>query len=217
MGMKKGGRGFILIVTAPSGGGKGALGNHLLKTFSGIRNSVSTTTRTPRPGEEEGVHYFFVSPSVFEERIQEGAFLEWAKVFGHYYGTSRKFLEGVLRNGEDILLDIDWQGAGQVRQQMPPGDVVHVVILPPSREILHRRLIQRGQDSLEVIEKRMAQASGEISHWREADYLVINDDLGEAKEAMAAIVVSERLKRQRMIPKIGAILASFDLEEETES
>lgn len=203
-------RGFILIMTAPSGGGKGVLSRHLMETMDGIRFSISTTTRGKRPGEAEGVHYFFVGKEKFGAMIQERAFVEWAEVFGNFYGTSRRALLDHLEAGQDVILDIDWQGARQVRAQMP-GDVVHVAIIPPSREALRQRLLARGQDALEVIEKRMALAGEELSHWHEADYAMINDRLEQACADIEAIVRAERLKRERMAEKIKKVVGYFGI------
>lgn len=206
------GRGFVLIVTAPSGGGKGVLSRHLLESMADIRFSVSTTTRKIRPGEENGVHYFFVGKDIFEEMIHERAFVEWAEVFGNFYGTSRQALLSNLEAGQDVILDIDWQGARQIRAQMP-DDVVQVAIVPPSRAELHRRLIARGQDAPEVIEKRMAMAEQELSHWHEADYVVINDNLEKACGDIVAIVRAERLRRGRMTHRIETVIARFGVRE----
>jgi len=206
--MKEKKRGFILIMTAPSGGGKGVLSRHLIDTLDGICFSISTTTRAKRPGEVEGVHYYFVGKETFEEMIRERAFVEWAEVFGNFYGTSRRALLDHLEAGQDVILDIDWQGARQIRAQMP-GDVVQVAIIPPSREALQRRLVLRGQDAPEVIAKRMALAEVELSHWEEADYGVINDRLELACGDIEAIVRAERLKRVRMAERIKRVVGSF--------
>ncbi|HIJ83467.1 MAG: guanylate kinase [Magnetococcales bacterium] len=201
-------RGFILILTAPSGGGKGVLSRHLVEKMDGIRFSVSTTTRMMRPGEVDGVHYFFVGKDEFEKKIREEAFVEWAAVFGHFYGTSRQMLTENLQAGQDVILDIDWQGARQIRGQMP-GDVVHVAIVPPSRDELRRRLVLRGQDAQEVIERRMALAEKELSHWHEADYVLVNDRLEQAYGDIEAIVRAERLRRGRMAGRVEKIVAGF--------
>lgn len=206
--MEEGTRGFVLILTAPSGGGKGALAQHLIEKMKNIRFSVSTTTRKMRPGEEEGVHYFFVEKDQFEKMVAEKEFVEWALVFGNLYGTSRRSLLENLESGWDVILDIDWQGARQIRLLLPE-DVVQVAIVPPSREELRRRLQQRGQDAPDVIEKRMGMAEREFSHWLDADYVVINDRLEEACMDMCAIVRAERLKRVRMVGRIQKIMARF--------
>jgi len=201
-------RGFVLVLTAPSGGGKGVLTRHLMERVADIRFSVSTTTRPIRPGEVDGLHYYYVEKEQFEKMIHEEAFVEWAEVFGNYYGTSRHALLADLEVGWDVILDIDWQGARQIRAQMP-GDVVHVAIVPPGREELHRRLTLRGQDSQEVIEKRMALAAQELSHWNEADYVVVNDRLEQACQEIEAIVRAERLKKERMARRIESLVARF--------
>ncbi|MBF0110964.1 MAG: guanylate kinase [Magnetococcales bacterium] len=203
-------RGFVLILTAPSGGGKGALSRHLLKNVEDIRFSVSTTTRPMRPGEVDGVHYFFVGRNEFENMIREGAFIEWAEVFGNFYGTSQSVLSRDLEAGWDVILDIDWQGARQIHERMP-GDVVHVAIIPPSLEELRRRLIERGQDGEEVIQRRMALAGRELSHWREADYVIVNDRLELACAEIEAIVRAERLKKGRVGRRIERLLTRFVL------
>ncbi|MBF0422942.1 MAG: guanylate kinase [Magnetococcales bacterium] len=201
-------RGFILILTAPSGAGKGVLSNHLIQSFRDIHFSISTTTRAIRPGEKLGVHYFFVGREEFESMIAAQAFVEWAEVFGNFYGTQRQTLLESLEKGWDVILDIDWQGARQIRTQMR-DDVVHIAIVPPSPEELYRRLVARGQDSMEVIEKRMALAERELSHWHEADYVVVNDRLEAACADVEAIVRAERLKRLRMAKKIEPLVARF--------
>ncbi|MBF0165715.1 MAG: guanylate kinase [Magnetococcales bacterium] len=204
-----GDRGFILILSAPSGAGKTTLARVLGQRVEGLITSVSTTTRQPRGGEVEGEAYFFVRDEVFRERVAAGEFLEWAEVFGNCYGTSRVFVEEALAQGKVVLLDIDWQGARQVRGNMPEGDVVGVAVLPPSQEMLLTRLRMRGQDAPEVIARRMAQAGAEVSHWREYDYIVVNDDLERAGAELVAIVTAERLRRARAKRRIEQILATF--------
>ena len=199
--------GFLAILSAPSGAGKSTLARHLVATGERVRVSVSTTTRNPRPGEREGEHYHFVDKQAFEEKIRENAFLEWAEVFGNYYGTSRETVAAALNRGEVLLLDIDWQGARQVRRNMPPGDVISIAILPPSREALQHRLQERGQDTPETIARRMSEAGREISHWHEYDYLLVNADLAEAQAGLAAIITAERLKKSRA--DIRRILQTF--------
>lgn len=190
-------QGTLYIVSAPSGAGKSSLIQALLKTqpLYDTQVSVSHTTRKKRPGEQHGEHYFFISKEEFKDMIRSNAFLEHAEVFGHFYGTSRQAIEQVLASGVDVFLDIDWQGAQQIRQQMP--DARSIFILPPSREELSRRLRGRGQDSEEVINKRMAKAESEISHYGEYDYLIINDDFDLALSDMKTIIRAERLRLQR--------------------
>ncbi len=207
--MSSQGRGFVLILSAPSGAGKGTLASHLLATMGGIRWSVSTTTRSPRPGEVDGHSYHFVDTATFRSRIEQGAFLEWAEVFGNYYGTEQSYVAQALAQGEDVLLDIDWQGARQIRAKMAADEVVSVSILPPSRQVLQERLIGRSSDDPQVIARRMAQAGEEIAHWQEYDYLVVNDDLSRACQDITAIITAERLKRQRERVPVRTIVATF--------
>lgn len=184
-------RGTLYTVSAPSGAGKTSLVNALLKANQAIRVSVSHTTRTMRPGEQDGVNYHFVSSADFNSLVSQGDFLEHAEVFGNCYGTSRSWVEATLTEGWDVILEIDWQGADQVRQALP--DTVGIFILPPSLAALEDRLTQRGQDSAEVISKRMQAAMNEMSHFPEADYLVINDNFDRALADLAAIVTAQRL------------------------
>jgi guanylate kinase len=202
-------RGFVLILSAPSGAGKSTLAQYLVKHSKDIINSVSTTTREPRPGENHGEHYFYIAKEQFKKEIKNGSFLEWAEVFGNYYGTSKAVVEDTLAKGTDIILDIDWQGARSIRESLPAGDVVSVSIVPPSLKSLRKRLEGRGQDSSEIIDKRMNQASEEMSHWQEFEYLVINDDLEEGKADLLAIVRAERLTRDRMARRIEKITDGF--------
>ncbi|MBF0371524.1 MAG: guanylate kinase [Magnetococcales bacterium] len=205
-------RGFVLILSAPSGGGKSTLAQHLLEHLDKVCPSVSTTTRAPRGQERDGEAYCFVDSETFQNRIEEKAFLEWAEVFGNYYGTSRQVVEKNLAAGKDVLLDIDWQGARQVRLSLPKEDVVSVFIVPPSREELHQRLEGRGHDAPDVIERRMSKAGAEMSHWREYDYFLVNDDLPRAQENLIHIVLAERLRRERIGIKAKALLTSFGIE-----
>lgn len=204
-------RGFVLILSAPSGAGKSTLVRHLLQGEPGVTVSVSTTTRAPRPGEQEGQDYFYVSQEAFRQRIDAGAFLEWAEVFGNFYGTGREFVTSALADGKVVLMDIDWQGARQVRQSLPADDVVSAFILPPDRDSLEERLVKRGQDDAGVIARRMAKATSEISHWNEYDYLIFNDDLRRAQEELVSLVRAERLRRHRCLSRAGTILAGFGL------
>ena len=166
--------------------------------------SISHTTRTPRPSEENGLHYHFVSVDTFKRLIKEDAFLEHAEVFTNYYGTSRLWINETLSKGIDVFLDIDWQGAMQIRKNMP--EAKSIFILPPSREELERRLNARGQDSKEVIEKRMTQACVEISHYDEYDYLIINDDFDVALADIKAIVHAERMIQAKQACKYSDML-----------
>ena len=185
-------RGQLLIVSAPSGAGKTSLIKALMEQDQRVEVSVSHTTRPQRPGEVEGVNYFFISTETFQEMREAGAFFESAEVFGHFYGTSLTQLEARLSDGADVILEIDWQGAQQVRQLLP--DSAWLFILPPSLEALKSRLQARGQDAEDTIDIRMRAARDEMSHWDEADYLIINDQFDCALEALQALVRSLRLR-----------------------
>ncbi len=193
-------QGTLYIVSAPSGAGKSSLIQALLKTqpLYDTQVSISHTTRNMRPGENHGEHYYFVGKDEFEQMIADQEFLEHAQVFGNYYGTSRHVIEQTLATGVDVFLDIDWQGAKQIRQKMPQAR--SIFILPPSQEELDRRLRGRGQDSEEVISKRMAQAVAEMSHYAEYDYLIVNDNFDTALSDLKIIIRAERLRigRQKM-------------------
>ncbi|BDY03062.1 guanylate kinase [Ferrimonas sp. YFM] len=185
-------RGNLFIVSAPSGAGKSSLIGALLKDKpADMQVSVSHTTRAPRPGESDGVHYHFVDKEAFKALIDQGAFFEWAEVFGNYYGTSRVTIEQTLDKGIDVFLDIDWQGARQVKALMP--EAIGIFILPPSRQELERRLNSRGQDSADTIAARMADAVDEMSHYDEYDYLIVNEDFDTALADLSAIVLANRL------------------------
>ena len=187
-------QGNLYILSAPSGAGKSSLIAALLEKNDGSRKmvSISHTTRAPRPGEADGVHYYFLSVDEFERLIEKGHFLEYAKVFGgNYYGTSLPTIEENLAKGIDVFLDIDWQGAQQIRQKVP--SVKSIFILPPSLTELERRLVGRGQDSKDVIDERMSKAIGEISHYDEYDFVIVNDDFEQALADLQSILQSERL------------------------
>ncbi|ASU21211.1 guanylate kinase [Vibrio qinghaiensis] len=200
------GKGTLYIVSAPSGAGKSSLISAMLETNPtyAMKVSVSHTTRGMRPGEQDGVHYHFVQKELFEELITKGEFLEHAEVFGNYYGTSKVWIENNLNKGIDVFLDIDWQGARQIRDKMP--DAKSVFILPPSKEELERRLNARGQDSEAVIAKRMNEAQAEISHYTEYDYVIINDDFDVALMDFRAILRAERLKQDKQAAKYSSML-----------
>ena len=185
-------RGQLLIVSAPSGAGKTSLIKALMEQDQRVEVSVSHTTRPQRPGEVEGVNYFFISTETFHEMREAGAFFESAEIFGHFYGTSLTQLEARLSDGADVILEIDWQGAQQVRKLLP--DSAWLFILPPSLEALKSRLQARGQDAEDTIDLRMRAARDEMSHWDEADYLIINDQFDVALEALQALVRSLRLR-----------------------
>lgn len=190
-------RGILYTVSAPSGAGKTSLVKALLDQCPALTVSVSHTTRTQRPGEINGVNYHFIDRDTFTAMIERGEFLEQAEVFGNLYGTSQQWVEETLKNGQDVILEIDWQGAEQIRRLMP--DSIGIFILPPSLEALLQRLNGRGQDDSTVIEKRMAQAHDEITHYTEADYLVVNDTFDKALADLAAIIHAQplQLKTQR--------------------
>lgn len=181
----------LYTISAPSGAGKTSLVNSLVAATQGICVSVSHTTRAIRPGERDGLNYHFIDHSSFERMISEGAFLEHAKVFANYYGTSQAWVENTLAQGQDVILEIDWQGATQVRKIIP--DAVGIFILPPSKESLRKRLQGRGQDEDAVIDARMAEARNEMSHYGEANYLIINEDFDQALCEFRAIILAQRL------------------------
>ncbi len=187
------------IVAAPSGAGKTSLVKRLVETTPSVVASVSHTTRPPRPGERDGVHYHFISPPTFEAMIAQGAFLEHAQVFDPHYGTSRAAVSASLQTGLDVILEIDWQGARQVRERIP--DCPSIFILPPSRDALRHRLATRGQDSAEVIERRMAAALDELSHYAEFDYLVINEHFETALTELRAILIAQRQRRTAQLER----------------
>jgi guanylate kinase len=189
-------RGLMLVLSSPSGAGKTTLSRKLLAGDGSIAMSVSATTRPPRPGETEGVDYYFVSPSMFDQMAAADGFLEHATVFGNRYGTPREPVQLALAKGKDVLFDIDWQGTQQLRQQAG-DDLASIFVLPPSHEELERRLRARAQDSEEVVQARMAKASNEISHWAEYDYVVINDDLDSTLVKIRTILDAERMRRGR--------------------
>ncbi|HEY0721126.1 MAG TPA: guanylate kinase [Gammaproteobacteria bacterium] len=184
--------GTLYIVSAPSGAGKTSLVKALLKETPGITVSVSHTTRQPRPGETDGVEYHFVSVEIFRTMVADGAFLEHAQVFDNFYGTSRSAALDLLKRGTDVILEIDWQGARQVRDMIPGA--VSIFILPPSRQTLEARLRGRGQDGEEVIARRMRDAISEMSHFAEFDYLVINDQFEQALLELQSIIAARRLR-----------------------
>ncbi|MDO9957895.1 guanylate kinase [Glaesserella parasuis] len=201
--------GNLYIISAPSGAGKSSLINALLADLprSQVQLSISHTTRNPRPGEENGVHYYFTQHDEFKRLIEQGHFLEWAEVFGNYYGTSLPMIERSLEQGIDVFLDIDWQGARQIRAKVP--NVKTIFILPPSKAELEKRLIGRGQDSAETIAKRMSEAVSEMSHYNEFDYVIVNDDFQVALSELKSILTAERLKQAVQAERYQFLIASL--------
>ena len=191
-------RGLMLVLSSPSGAGKTTLSRMLLKADRGVELSISVTTRLKRPGEVDGRDYHFIDQPRFDAMVKSGKLLEWAEVFGHRYGTPRRPVEKALRLGRDVLFDIDWQGTQQLSEKAR-DDLVSVFILPPTVKELERRLQRRAQDSRAVIGSRMAKAAGEMSHWPEYDYVIVNRDKAEAFAEVRAILAAERLKRERQI------------------
>ena len=201
-------RGLLFILSSPSGAGKTTLSRKLLEADGEIQLSISATTRPPRPGEEDGVHYHFVSNDAFDQMVEEDDFYEWAHVFDHRYGTPKGAIREGLKRGQDYLFDIDWQGTQQLKQK-DDQDVVTVFVLPPSLSELRRRLETRAQDSAEVIDGRMERARGEISHWAEYDYVVINDDMDACFDQVCEILHAERMRRKRqtgLIPFVRELM-----------
>jgi guanylate kinase len=199
--------GTLYVISAPSGAGKTSLIKALLGRDPGLHLSVSYTTRSPRPGEIDGVHYHFVAPKRFQAMVAAGAFLEHAQVFGNWYGTAEAALRNELAAGRDLILEIDWQGARQVRDRFPQA--VGIFILPPSVATLDTRLRGRGQDDAAVIARRMAEAREEIAHHLDYDYLVVNDDFEVALGDLAAIVRARRLLHPIRSPLLGPLLADL--------
>ncbi|WP_348647360.1 guanylate kinase [Anaerobiospirillum sp. NML120448] len=200
-------KGTLFIVSAPSGAGKSSLINALLKKFNlddSLRLSISHTTRDPRPGEVDHESYHFVSVEEFESLIERNAFFEHAKVFDNYYGTSKEIVLDWINQGKDVLFDIDWQGARLIKEQVP--EAIKIFILPPSLDALRQRLIKRGQDEMDVINKRMAQAMSEISHYDEYDYVIINDDFDESLITLRSIILSKRAELKSLQNNNQALL-----------
>lgn len=201
--------GNLYIVSAPSGAGKTSLVNAVVPLLDDLRVSVSHTTRARRPGEVDGVNYHFTTQDEFRRMLAAGAFLESAEVFGNHYGTSHDWVRATLQGGCDVILEIDWQGAQQVRRLMP--DACSIFILPPSRKALQERLNNRGQDPTDVIERRMAAAISEMSHYAEADFIVVNDDFDTALQELRAIIVAGRLQvakqQERQAQRLAELLS----------
>jgi guanylate kinase len=201
--------GSIFLIAAPSGAGKSSLVKALLARDTQLHLSISHTTRPPRPGEQNGREYHFVSREQFDAMRQSGEFLESAEVYGNGYGTSAQWIRGELAQGNDVVLEIDWQGAQQVRKLFPA--CIDIFILPPSLEILEQRLIGRGTDSQEIIDRRLAAAHEDLSHAREFEYVIINDQFSDAVEDLVAVVRSGRCRRQQQLLRRPQILTTLDL------
>ena len=191
-------RGILFVLSSPSGAGKTSIARYILDKDNNIKLSVSLTTRKKRKNEKAGIDYDFISKDVFKTKIKNNFFLEWATVFGNYYGTSREKVQKTLKEGNDVLFDIDWQGTQQLSDNKE-FDLVTIFILPPSKTVLEKRLNNRAQDSKIEVIKRMSQASDEISHYMEYNYIVINNNLEEASNQVLSILKAERLKRKRLI------------------
>lgn len=197
----------LIIVSGPSGAGKSILSSRVLQLMPRLKFSVSYTTRAPRGSEQNGVEYFFVSREEFQSLIHGNELLEWAEVHGNYYGTSRGFVEGLMRQGEDVLLDIDVQGASIVRQKRP--DAVGVFILPPSYQVLRERLMRRSLDPGFVIEKRLKIACKEIRHYRDYDYLIVNEELNSSTLELQSIILGARCRIAARSERAESVIATF--------
>jgi guanylate kinase len=191
-------RGILIILSSPSGAGKSTLSRRLLEFDPEVRFSISATTRPPRAGEQEGRDYFFKSRREFLAMVEAGEMLEHAEVFGNLYGTPRAPVEAAIGRGQDVLFDVDWQGGQQIRNSSLRDAVVSIFILPPSIRELENRLRARGQDTDGVVAERMAKSRGEISHWAEYDYVLVNENLKQCEEELRAIIAAERLRRDRL-------------------
>jgi guanylate kinase len=203
-------KGVMLVLSSPSGAGKSSICKALLDLDKDLFLSVSTTTRKKRPNEVSGKDYNFVSIVEFKNQLKNNNFLEYAKVFDNFYGTDKSMVENKINQGKDLLFDIDWQGAQQLREKMRE-DIVSVFILPPSKKELERRLKERDQDSDDVVRKRMDGASSEITHWAEYDYVIINENLNQSVKTVLGILKSERMKRIRQIG-LGEFIRSINLD-----
>ena len=203
-------KGVMLVLSSPSGAGKSSICRALLDLDRNLYLSISTTTRKKRPNEVSGIDYNFVTLDEFEYKLSQNNFIEHAKVFNNFYGTDKSFVENKINKGKDLLFDIDWQGAQQLREKMRE-DIVSVFILPPSKKELERRLKERGQDTDEVVKERMSEATSEITHWAEYDYVIINEDLNLSVKTVLGILHSERMKRIRQIG-LGEFVRSISLD-----
>ncbi len=204
-------RGLLIILSSPSGAGKSTLAGRLRAWDDTLRFSVSATTRAPREGEVDGQHYFFVSVPEFQGQVADGGMLEHAQVFGNYYGSPVAPVQEAIDAGRDVLFDIDWQGAQQIKNSALQKHVLSIFILPPSITELHRRLVSRGQDAPEVIEKRMQKSWDEISHWDGYDYVLVNDDLDATEARLKTIISAERLRRSQQ-PQLVCHVRSLQAE-----
>ena len=203
-------KGVMLVLSSPSGAGKSSICRSLLDLDKNLYLSISTTTRKKRPNEVSGIDYNFVTLDEFEYKLSQNNFIEHAKVFNNFYGTDKSIVENKINEGKDLLFDIDWQGAQQLREKMRE-DIVSVFILPPSKKELERRLKERGQDTDEVVKERMSEATAEITHWAEYDYVIINEDLNLSVKTVLGILHSERMKRIRQIG-LGEFVRSISLD-----
>jgi guanylate kinase len=207
-------RGRLFVIAAPSGAGKTSLVRALMEREPGLRFSISYTTRVQRPTEQHGRDYFFVAQDEFERMVANGEFLEHARVFDHYYGTARRQVEDALATGQDLILEIDWQGAAQVRSALP--ECISVFILPPSRPELERRLRGRGTDAEEVIQRRLRDAASDMTHWREFDHVVVNDDFGRALGELQDVVAGRGQATRRDRPGLEELAAALTGEREAD-
>lgn len=201
------GHGMLIVVSSPSGGGKGTLIDRVLKTVPGVSYSVSYTTRAPRHGEQNGREYFFVSTAEFEAMLARGELLEWANVYGYLYGTSRAQVEKERAAGHDIILEIDVQGAANIRHLF--ADEVSVFILPPSFALLRQRLVARGTDSPADLERRLRGAPAEVEQYKDFQYVILNDDINRASAQLASVIYAERARRQRQEDRLKGALSDF--------
>jgi guanylate kinase len=201
--------GMLVVVSSPSGGGKGTLIDRVLRTVPGVSYSVSFTTRAPRGTEQDGREYFFVDRPTFEQMIERGEFLEWADVYGHLYGTGCTQVERERSAGRDIILEIDVQGAESIRKKIP--DAVSVFILPPSYELLRERLVSRGTDSAAELEKRLRGAPAEVEQYKHFQYVILNDDINRASAQLASVIYAERARRERQEVHLRDSLEDFGI------
>ena len=209
------GRGMLIVVSSPSGGGKGTLIDRVLKTVPNVSYSVSFTTRAPRPAEKDGREYFFIDRATFEQMIERGEFLEWADVYGQLYGTNSQQVERERASGHDIILEIDVQGAESIRTKIP--DAVSIFILPPSFELLRQRLLARGTDSAAALETRLRGAPSEVEQYRNFQYVILNDDVNRASHQLASVIYAERARCERQAMNLRKSLEDFGIVAESEA